>query len=98
MSRLETMALMSDVDLPASHVREQVAATIDVVVHMARLADGRRVVSRIAAVEERDGRAVLRDLFAFRGRGSGGWFERCGEMAALAGNGAAREAPLPMRT
>src|SRR5207248_5183586 len=35
--RLETMALMSDVELPVDHVREQVAAAIDVVVHMARL-------------------------------------------------------------
>jgi pilus assembly protein CpaF len=37
--RLETMALMSDVDLPVAHVREQVAAAIDVVVHMVRLSD-----------------------------------------------------------
>ena len=49
--RLETMALMSDVDLPAAHVREQVASALDVVVHMARLRDGRRVVTEISAVD-----------------------------------------------
>src|SRR5438876_4775589 len=40
--RLETMALMSDVDLPLMHLREQIASALDVVVHMARLPTGRR--------------------------------------------------------
>ncbi|MGH2724349.1 MAG: CpaF family protein [Actinomycetota bacterium] len=93
MSRLETMALMSDVDLPASHVREQVATTIDLVVHMARLADGRRGVARITAVDGlRGGRAALEDLFVFRRRGGGGWFERTG--GGPAGNGAVPAGPV----
>jgi pilus assembly protein CpaF len=66
-ARLETMALMSDVDLPAAHVREQIASTIDLVVHMARLQDGRRVVSHVAALEGlRNGRVATKDVFAFR--------------------------------
>src|SRR5215203_2107882 len=39
--RLETMAMMSDVELPVAHVRAQVSSAIDVVVHTARLRDGR---------------------------------------------------------
>ena len=39
--RLETMAMMSDVELPAAHIRNQVASAIDVVVQLARLRDGR---------------------------------------------------------
>jgi pilus assembly protein CpaF len=71
MARLETMAMMSDVDLPVEHVREQIASTIELVVHMARLPDGRRVISRIAAVEEATGgRPLVRDLFSFRSDGS----------------------------
>jgi len=67
MARLETMALMSDVDLPVEHVRAQIAATIDLVVHMGRLADGRRVISRVSQVDQiDDGRATVRDLFTFR--------------------------------
>jgi pilus assembly protein CpaF len=54
--RLETMALMSDVDLPAAHVREQIAAAIDLVVHTSRRADGTRVVSHVAAIEGLSGR------------------------------------------
>lgn len=68
--RLETMALMSDVDLPVAHIRAQVASAIDVVVHTARLRDGRRVVFQIAAVDDIDGAGdpVVIELFAFRRR------------------------------
>ena len=68
--RLETMALMSDVDLPVSHVRAQVASAIDVIVHAARLRDGRRVVFQIAAVEGLDdaGDPVVTEVFGFRPR------------------------------
>ncbi|MGH2675962.1 MAG: CpaF family protein, partial [Actinomycetota bacterium] len=59
-ARLETMALMSDVDLPVSHVREQIASTVDLVVHTARLLGGRRIVSRVTSVEGLSGgRPVL---------------------------------------
>jgi pilus assembly protein CpaF len=64
LARLETMALMSDVDLPVDHVREQIASTIDLLVHTARLSDGRRLVSRVTSVEGfRDRRPALRDVY-----------------------------------
>jgi pilus assembly protein CpaF len=67
LGRLETMALMSDVDLPASHVREQIAAAIDLVVHTARRVDGTRVVSHVAALDGLMGRTVrLVDLSSGR--------------------------------
>ena len=66
LARLETMALMSDVDLPVAHVREQIASTIDLLVHTARLSDGRRMVSKVTSVEGlAAGRPVLRDLYRF---------------------------------
>jgi pilus assembly protein CpaF len=69
--RLETMALMSDVDLPVAHVRAQVASAIDLVVQMARLRDGRRVVFRVASVDGlTEGEPALSDVFAFRPRAS----------------------------
>jgi pilus assembly protein CpaF len=75
--RLETMALMSDVDLPVEHVRAQVASAIDVVVHMARLADGRRVVSQVAAVDDlQKGEHTIQTIFKFRTRGG-----RTGELS-----------------
>jgi pilus assembly protein CpaF len=76
LSRLETMALMSDVGLPVAHVREQIASTIDLLIHTTRLSEGRRVVSRITSVEGlSNGRPVLRDVFRFE-RGAG--FRRTG--------------------
>ncbi len=83
--RLETMAMMSDVDLPAAHVRNQVATAIDVVVHLARLRGGRRVVWEIAAVEgTRRGEPVVTPVFRFRPRaGADGHFEATGTMPAI---------------
>jgi pilus assembly protein CpaF len=79
--RLETMALMSDVDLPAAHVRSQVAAAIDVIVHLARLRDGRRVVWEVASVEgTRRGEPVVQPLFSFRPHGGGGRFHGHGAL------------------
>ena len=68
--RLETMALMSDVDLPIGHVRAQVASAIDLVVHTARLRDGRRVVFQVAVVDDLDGAGepVVIEIFGFRPR------------------------------
>jgi pilus assembly protein CpaF len=73
-SRLETMALMSDVELPVSHVREQIAGALDLIVHMTRLADGKRAVARVSAVEgRRGGGVVVQDVFAWRREPSPGF-------------------------
>jgi len=53
--RLETLALMADVGLPHAVVRQQVARGLDIVAHVKRTADGRRVLENIAAVEAADG-------------------------------------------
>ncbi len=67
LTRLETMALMSDVDLPMSHVRDQIASALDLVAHMTRLPDGRRTVARISAVEGiRRGEVVVDDVFVWK--------------------------------
>ncbi len=95
--RLETMALMSDVDLPAPYVREQVAAAVDVVVHMARLRDGRRVVFQVATVEGlREGEPVVSEVFSFRPRlGRSGGFVASGVRPPLADVLAERGEHLP---
>ncbi|MBI1353555.1 MAG: CpaF family protein [Acidobacteria bacterium] len=52
LSRLETMALMSGVNVPVGALRPQVAAAVDVVVQLIRLINGRRVVSEIVEVDD----------------------------------------------
>lgn len=52
--RLETMALMSDVEIPLIALRAQVASAIDFVVHTSRLADGSRCITQIAEINGYD--------------------------------------------
>ena len=67
--RLEAMALMSGVGLPVSHIREQIGATIDLIVHLARHPSGRRAISSVVSVDGMlDGRPILREVFAHRWR------------------------------
>jgi Flp pilus assembly CpaF family ATPase len=48
--RLETMVLMGEVALPLAAVREQVQASLDLVVHVARRPGGSRAVVAVAEV------------------------------------------------
>tara|TARA_R110002096_G_scaffold16898_1_gene57583 strand:- start:25587 stop:26681 length:1095 start_codon:yes stop_codon:yes gene_type:complete len=65
LSRLETMALMSDVELPMRALRSQVASAIDMIVQTARLSDGSRGVTHISEVVGLDesGGYVISDLY-----------------------------------
>ena len=67
--RLQTLALMGDVELPYRAVADQVASAIDVIVHQARLPDGaRRIVEVTAVVAGPDG-AELDPLVVWRPTG-----------------------------
>ena len=66
LSRLETMAMMSDVALPLAALRVQLASAVDFIVQTDRLADGSRKVTHISEVREfslGEGRYVIADLF-----------------------------------
>src|SRR3954469_25746878 len=66
--RLETLALMAAIGLPAAAVREQVASALDLVVHQARLPDGARRVEAVAEVVRVAGAggAGTRELYRLR--------------------------------
>lgn len=65
-SRLETMALMSGLELPSRAIREQIAAAINLIVHTARLSDGARRVMNITEVTGMEGdRITMQDIFEF---------------------------------
>jgi len=67
MARLETMVLMSGINIPLWDVRKILASTINVIVHMERLRDGARKVTYITEVRGLDKEdIVLNDLFVFR--------------------------------
>jgi pilus assembly protein CpaF len=70
LSRLETLALMAGMDLTVRALREQVAAAIDLIVHLARLQDGVRRVTTVTEVVGMEGDVVtLQDLFVFQVEG-----------------------------
>ncbi|MBI1367515.1 MAG: CpaF family protein [Planctomycetes bacterium] len=65
LNRLETMALMSKVELPLHALRSQVASAIDVVVQQTRHVGGRRMLTQISEIDtiSSKGEYQLRDLF-----------------------------------
>ena len=65
-SRLETMVLMSGMDLPLRAIREQIGAAIHLIVHEARFSDGTRKISRITEIVGLEGDQItMQDIFAF---------------------------------
>ena len=73
MARLDSLVLMSNVDLPVRAVREQIASAIHLIVHTARLSDGSRKVTHITEVMSLDVNADVKlgDIFVFHQRGLG---------------------------
>ena len=68
--RLETMVLMSGMELPSRAIREQIASAVDVIIHESRLSDGSRKVVAISEVTGLEGQnVVMQDIFAFRQTG-----------------------------
>jgi pilus assembly protein CpaF len=69
--RIETMVLMAGMELPLKAIREQVASSIELVVHLSRMRDGSRKVVHIAEVQGMEGETiVMQDLFKFKQTGS----------------------------
>jgi pilus assembly protein CpaF len=65
-SRLETLVLMSGMDLPVRAIREQVASAVDLIVNQARLKLGTRRITHVTEVERMEGDVItLQDIFLF---------------------------------
>ncbi|NMB57847.1 MAG: CpaF family protein [Chloroflexi bacterium] len=70
LSRLETMCLMSGIELPVKVLREQIAAAIDLIVQQARLKDGTRKITAISEVSGMEGDTItMTDIFKFQQTG-----------------------------
>lgn len=66
LSRLETMSLMSGMDLPLKVIREQIASAIDLIIQQTRLKDGTRKVTSITEVSGMEGDTiVMTEIFKF---------------------------------
>ena len=64
--RIETMVLMAGTELTLRAIREQVSSAVDLVVHMDRMRDGTRRVTKVTEVQGMEGETiVMQDLFEF---------------------------------
>jgi len=70
LSRLETMVLMSGMELPHRAIREQVAAAIDMIIQLSRMRDGSRRVTSITEVQGMEGDVItMADIYKFEQTG-----------------------------
>lgn len=70
LSRLETMVLMSGMDLPLRAIRNQVASAVDLIVQISRLRDGSRKVVSVTEVIGMEGDIItMQDIFKYEQTG-----------------------------
>ena len=66
LARIETMVLMAGFDLPSRAIREQIASALNLVVHIERFRDGRRVVANVTEVLGMEGDVItMQDVFKY---------------------------------
>lgn len=65
------MVLMAGTDLPLKAIRQQIAAAINLVVHLGRLRDGSRKITSITEVIGMEGDTVtMQEIFRFDSKGA----------------------------
>jgi pilus assembly protein CpaF len=70
LSRLETMMLMSEINLPERALREQIASALDIIVQLSRMSDGSRRLIELTEITGMEGAVVTtQTIFQFEQRG-----------------------------
>lgn len=70
LSRLETMVMMSGLELPSRAIREQISSAIHIIVQQARMRDGSRKITNISEVVGMESDTiVLQDIFQYQPEG-----------------------------
>jgi pilus assembly protein CpaF len=68
--RIETMVLMAGMELPLKAIREQVASSIELIIHLERLRDGSRKIVKVSEVQGMESDTiVMQDLFVYKQSG-----------------------------
>ena len=64
LNRLETLVLMSGLEIPLRAIREQISSALDVIMHITRLVDGTRRISHVTEVLGMESEVItLQDVF-----------------------------------
>lgn len=70
LSRLETMVLMSGLELPVRAIREQISSAIDLIIQQSRIRDGSRKITYVTEVQHmEDNTITTQDIFRFEQTG-----------------------------
>jgi pilus assembly protein CpaF len=70
LARIETMALMANLNMPDVAIRQQIASAISIVVQISRMSDGSRRVTHLSELTGMTGHVVsMQDIFRFERRG-----------------------------
>ncbi len=70
LSRLETMVLMSGMNLPIKAIRDQISSAVNLIVQQARLQDGSRRITHITEVLGMEGDVIiLQDIYRYEQKG-----------------------------
>jgi pilus assembly protein CpaF len=70
LARIESMVLMTGLDLPLLVVRQQVSSAVHLIVQVARFSDGSRKISHITEITGMEGNVITtQDLFKFEHEG-----------------------------
>jgi pilus assembly protein CpaF len=103
LSRVETMAMMANLNLPEKAVRQQIAAAIHLIVQVSRMSDGTRRLTHVTEITGSSGDMVsMQDIFLFEKRGLGpngkvlGRFYATGIVPKFAEKLKASGIPIPM--
>jgi pilus assembly protein CpaF len=68
--RLETMVAMAKLDIPSEFIRRYISSAIDIIIHTARLADGKRKILSFQEITGMEGNVVtLQEIFSYRKEG-----------------------------
>ena len=82
-ARIETMAMMSGIDMPLIAIRKQISSALDLIVHQGRLTDGTRKTIQITEVAGMESDVVtLSDIFKFDQSGVSSEGKVLGELRA----------------
>lgn len=70
LSRLETMAMYSGIDLPEKNIKSQIASAIDLIIQVSRLQDGSRKISSVSEITGMEGNVIsMQEIFVFEQTG-----------------------------
>jgi pilus assembly protein CpaF len=69
-ARLETLVMMSGMNLPVEAIRQQIAGAVHIIVQQSRLSDGSRRITHVTEITGMQGDVItMQDIFVFKAEG-----------------------------